>query len=275
MFRGLQTSVVWVPFLSASLVAHSAASAPPLARDDHRSVLVGDTDSTKPLSTGKTPSNFTPAHPQATPPPANLPAAVGWLEGAKCTVFHVGNGLAVTAGHCFLPGGGEHSSPFACSDSVRWGVEQLRGSNVLVDTGSSQCRRGVVARYKDEEDYAVVRVDPAPSVFLTWSDAVPPRGTPLQLLGYPSGPPLQYPAGGCSAHPGSDTPWDALKQSWIVAYKCDTALGNSGSPVFRADNWSVVAIHSGGKQSDALTNDGWNWATTISQVSKVLAASSM
>jgi V8-like Glu-specific endopeptidase len=191
------------------------------------------------------------------------------MESVGCTVFHIGGGKAVTAGHCFLPSGGEKTR-IECVGEIQWGVHQAdttRPANIE----TSACTMVERVRDSNDVDFAVIRVDPPPSFSLHLTSKAALRGLPIQILGYPDGPPISYPANGCALHPGGDTSLDELRNKpWIIAYKCDTNLGSSGSPVFRTDDWTVLAVHHGGALTNPTNNDGWNWATAADQVEAAL-----
>lgn len=188
------------------------------------------------------------------------------MGGHLCTVFYIGDNLALTAGHCF--GVTSRQTAITCSDTIRWGVVRLFPSSTLnVDSGTSSCTLVVTAQNTANIDYALLRLDrPAPSKLKISADPLP-AGTPLQVLGYPDGPPMRYNDGGCLSFRADDTTLPYLRGATsVVAYKCDTLGGNSGSPVLRTDTWQVIGIHVAGDVVNTVTNDGWNWATTIGSV---------
>jgi V8-like Glu-specific endopeptidase len=248
--------------VATTLIVVDALAAPPR--------VIGDSDQTTPLHVGPIPPDFTSPSPRSIPAPEDIAHAIGWMQGAQCTAFHIGQRRAVTAGHCVLPQGGDRSN-FACGQRIAWAYQ---GDSAATATSpeSSWCLTVERARNVDEDDYAVLLVDVAPSASIRLSTRPTTTDTPLQIAGYPSGPPLSYPSQGCSAHTGDETKVPALKgRDWIVAYKCDTDRGSSGSPVLRTDDWSVVGVHDAGIQTNAFNNDGWNWATAAAHVTAALA----
>jgi hypothetical protein len=254
-------ALIALPFLAiGGELAYAAAA--------HTSRMIGETNETTPLPANETPPDIVPPDGRSRPPPDDISEAVGWWRPPGCTVFHIGNGRGITAGHCVLPAG--RGSNLPCRGTIEWGVRQ-EGLVTTPDPNTSTCLKVVTATNQDEVDFAVVRFDVAPSAVVHLSTRNPARNASIQILGYPAGPPLAYLANGCNLHFGNETQIAALENKpWIVAYKCDTDRGSSGSPIFRTDDWTVIGVHNAGEQTDAGTNDGWNWGTPASLVLEAL-----
>ena len=159
------------------------------------------------------------------------------LGEGVCSGTHIGNGYVITAGHCILPEGQEGIlTDKDCSKiKIYWGY---RGSP---DTGSpkptvslvSQCTKVVYAERSKDRDFAIFKVDQAPTVALpiSKSGSRAAGGTKLTIFGYPQGRPLEW-SQYCKLLALPSTPTE-------FAHQCDTEPGNSGS--------SVLAINSSGK----------------------------
>lgn len=196
-------------------------------------------------------------------PPSHA-EAIGWIETRNCTAFHVGKGVVVTAGHCF-PGVQQLSINTPCNYEVRWGVQQTKtGGGNWAQSGTSRCTHIRAAVADQFEDWAVFTVAPIPRSKLAVAPNSTATGAPLQIIGHAKGPPLYYSEGGCTGRSAADTRLDYLRdRDWIVAYKCSTEKGSSGSPVFRTDSWEVVGVHNYGVTTNESTGDGINWATAV------------
>lgn len=204
-----------------------------------------------------------------------LVRAIGWMPVSEdtpeigCTVFRVAREIAITAGHCF--GAPPASAELRCEGTIHWG-RQTDDRGDETEAGRSTCRR--VRAYRNDRsqqvDYAVLEIEvgDAPADILDLETKTPPVDTPLQVLGYAKGRPVQYSLGGCKARAGNLVPWPAVAAPAIVRYQCDTDGGSSGSPVFRTDKqpWRVVAIHLDGEYTDAAKKVGWNWGLSLEHV---------
>lgn len=168
---------------------------------------------------------------------AHLFPATGLMTG-KCTAFHLGDGLAVSAGHCFPAAHPDSDLIQECANrSIRWGF--LDGTEAVA---ASRCI-AVLDRVWDEDqadapDYALFRVDPPPPARIPVAP-VPKEADPgrLFVLGYPDGHPLAA-SGPCAG---------SAEGGMHFRHGCDTRPGNSGSPVIDADSGAVVGIHNGGE----------------------------
>ena len=182
------------------------------------------------------------------------------LGQGVCSGTHIGNGYVLTAGHCIIPEGqtGTVTNKDCNNIKVYWGY---RGSP---DTGSpkpvvsliSQCTGVVYAELDKDRDFAIFKVDRAPSVALpiSKSGASAAGGTKLTIFGYPQGRPLE---------------WSQYCQlvtiptpSTRFAHQCDTEPGNSGSSVLAINSSGVpfvVGIHDAG-----MGSENYNLATYFS-----------
>jgi hypothetical protein len=157
---------------------------------------------------------------------------------ANCTAFMVGPDLVATAGHCL------NESSMASWRFV-FGFAMLDENTIVSQVPADHVYTPVemVAYALDSgtrEDFAIVRVDRA----ITAPGAVPleirrqgviPNGTPIGVIGHPSGLPIKI-AFGENTAVRDNTP-----ANYFVA-NLDTYGGNSGSPVFNADTGLVEGI---------------------------------
>ena len=158
---------------------------------------------------------------------------------AFCTGFLVGDDLIVTAGHCF-------SGSRLASARFVFGFTMIDPNTPVTTFSEDQVYQGVeiVARKLESargEDYAVVRLDrpvTAPGV-----DPLEIRrtgavgvGTPVGVIGHPSGLPLKV-AFGSATLVRENSASDAFFEANL-----DTYGGNSGSPIFNAATGVVEGI---------------------------------
>lgn len=181
------------------------------------------------------------------PEGANIPAryrplldAFGLLTD-RCSVTHIGEGLAITAGHCFFKDRREATRDLPCpaSDTVAWGYRSAKAPYLR-----STCTAIVAAEYTANRDYAIFRVDPAPPAKIAVDVATrPPPGTRLTLFGHPSGRPLEW----------SKTCALIEQVGSSLLHGCDTEGVSSGSAVLQDSALAIVGIHDG---SDTTSNRG-------------------
>jgi hypothetical protein len=150
---------------------------------------------------------------------------------ALCTATHIGNGLVVTAGHCFGAPANRVDNVACSGVKVQWGYRV--GKNATL---TSSCTTILAMETNNTRDYAIFKVDTAPSVTLAIDTSLPAKGTGLTIFSHPGGRPLEW-SKTCSLIPqGGDH----------FGYQCDTQGGSSGASVLRDDTLAVVGIHWGG-----------------------------
>ncbi len=169
--------------------------------------------------------------------------AVG-LMSSGCTATHIGNGLVLSAGHCYTP------SPRASRDScsgvvVWWGHRDGKG-----DSWASKCKRIIKREYNGTQDFILFKVDrgPAASVSVSRASRVL-LGAKVTIFSHPRGRPLEW-SGFCKVDDWADSS-KGLNQ---FNHQCDTEAGSSGAAIIDTDTLQLVGIHNGG-------GDGWNYAT--------------
>ena len=153
--------------------------------------------------------------------------AVGILD-SECTVFHVGDGLVLTAGHCFAEG--VKSGDPCITNRIQW-----------QDGLKSQCVQVLEHAYTENKDYAVIEVDPVPeSVFQV---AVERSYGDFAVIGYPKDQGLTV-----SLDCGENQIRDSIGDPNKIFHDCDSLPGNSGSPIFSTTDWKVIGVHNGHDQ---------------------------
>lgn len=154
--------------------------------------------------------------------------------GAGCSGVLVGPDLVATAGHCV-----DSQADLAGTRFV-FGFRKTDASTTRTTFPASDVYRGtqLVARQLNDAtgaDYAVVRLDRRVTGRTPQKIArgnPPAVGTPIYVIGHPSGLPAKIAAG---ARVASTTPF-------YFDANLDTFGGNSGSPVFDANTNTVVGI---------------------------------
>jgi hypothetical protein len=184
---------------------------------------------------------------------ANIPSKYSTLIDAfglismGCTATHIGNGLVLTAGHCFN-GPAKRGSQADCSKWViQWGLRK-DATPYLV----SRCKEILAYELNDDRDYAIFTVDNAPSAYVEVDlTEKPANGAVITIFGHPQARPLEW-SKTCVVEPGSKGKWGADEFS----HQCDTEPGNSGSTIIDDTTLKVVGIHDGGRAP-------WNYGTYL------------
>lgn len=159
--------------------------------------------------------------------------AIGTMT--NCTVSHLGNGYALTAGHCFgqvaFSGIQRTGSCRSSRYSVRWGRTYTNPHGYLI----SRCESIVMREYNADRDYAVFKMSPPyPTHELRPKlDLRGISGSQITVYSYPAGRPLEM-SGYCRVLDYRD--------EGPFFYFCDTDSGSSGGPVFNFSG-EIVGIH--------------------------------
>ncbi|NUP13899.1 MAG: trypsin-like peptidase domain-containing protein [Polyangiaceae bacterium] len=196
----------------------------------------------------------------------NYGSAFGLLS-IGCTATHIGNGLVLSAGHCFMEFGGDPLDNATCGDdvTVRFGylyrkyVRTARTPAAVSDPRESSCTKIVRAEFSDGVDYAIFEVDNPPTVAVPVDATARPKiGTQVTVVGHPSGRPLEW-SMYCATASTSVLPWDPRDVPSRFAHQCDTQPVSSGSPVIQMSPLAVIGIHNGGKITDKQGAQDWGW----------------
>ncbi len=156
------------------------------------------------------------------------------LSSGFCSGFLIGGDLAVTAGHCI--------SENTCNFVNLVFDYQLSAEGNLPSVFSQDkiysCKEVLFSEKTELQDYTIFRLDRNTNrAGLTLSQNHSGPSDLVSLLGYPSGLPAKYSAGGIVRHSGQAT----FKAS------LDSYGGSSGSPVFDTITNEVVGILTGGE----------------------------
>jgi hypothetical protein len=184
---------------------------------------------------------------------ANIPAKYGPLINAfglismGCTATHIGNGLAITAGHCF-DARSKRGKLADCSKwEIKWGLRKDAEPYLV-----TKCKSVLAYELNKDRDYAIFTVDQIPSAFVEVSLSAPAKiGSTVTIFGHPQGRPLEW-SQTCTLEDASKGDWGKNQFS----HQCDTEPGNSGSTVLDDTSLKVVGIHDGGRAP-------WNYATFL------------
>jgi len=184
---------------------------------------------------------------------ANIPAKYGPLIDAfgkismGCTATHIGNSLVLTAGHCFeAPEKRINNKPCA-GVTVDWGYRKDKAAYL-----KSKCLMVLAAELNDNRDYAIFRVDQAPTAKVEIDlSAKAKTGSTLTIFGHPQLRPLEW-SQTCTLEDASRGGWGTDEFS----HQCDTEPGNSGSTIIDDNSLKVVGIHDGGRIP-------WNYGTFL------------
>jgi V8-like Glu-specific endopeptidase len=186
-----------------------------------------------------------------------LPNAFGIIS-MGCTATHIGNGVVLTAGHCFSAGPTRKNN-FACTGTtVRWGVRTDSPAYL-----TSKCTTVYAAQQSHDIDYSIFQVDVAPPVSVDVDlSARPAYDSNITIFSHPHLRPLEW-SQVCQVKPSTNGGWGANQFS----HQCDTDPGSSGATVLDDDTLKVVGIHDGGIAP-------WNYGTFLydTPLAEVLAS---
>ena len=170
-----------------------------------------------------------------------------------CTATHIGNGLVLTAGHCFWAGEVvEKDMP--CEDTtVAWGVREGKET-----TSTSKCESILFAqRDSIGNDFAIMKVSPAPAASVGVElERQAEVGDKLTIFSHPEELPLRW-----SQNCVVETPTDSELPPQAMQHQCDTNPGSSGATILDENTLKVVAIHDGGRLTDIGV--GMNYGTYL------------
>ncbi len=152
------------------------------------------------------------------------------LNGGLCTATHVGNGIALTAGHCFDATGTTQTNTNCTGNFVEWGY--IAGATA----SRSNCVK-VLSKQAGDLEYSIFQVSPVPPVALPVNlKTKPGAGTSLTVFSHPEGRPLEWSQLCTLTDPGQTG----------FSHGCDTQGGSSGAVVIDDSTLEVIGIHWGG-----------------------------
>lgn len=170
-----------------------------------------------------------------------------------CTATHIGNGIVLTAGHCFWADELLQKDQPCADTTIAWGVREGKEA-----TSTSTCESVLFAqRDSIGNDFAIMKVSPAPEasvgVELERQAAV---GDQLTIFSHPEELPLRW-SQNCVVETNTDS--ELPPQS--MQHKCDTNPGSSGATILDENTLKVVAIHDGGRLTGP--GEGMNYGTFL------------
>ncbi len=176
--------------------------------------------------------------------------AVGMMS-MGCTGTHIGNGLVISAGHCF-DAAKVAKYRTSCPDiQVYWGDRQGRQPSLV-----STCRQVLVLEDSNQKDYALFRVDVAPRAAVkVLIQGRPSLGARVTIFSHPFKGPLLW-SGVCEI---SRALTYGINNS-MLQHNCDTNPGSSGAAIVDVNSLQVVGIHDGGVSRGLM---GSNYGTYI------------
>ena len=150
-----------------------------------------------------------------------------------CTATHIGNGVVLTAGHCFNAPSVRKNN-FACSSTtVKWGFRTDAAPYL-----TSKCTNVYAAQQNRDIDYAIFQVDVAPSASVEVDlSARPAYETSITIFSHPNSRPLEW-SQTCTLAASTTAPSEFF-------HGCDTEPASSGATVIDDAALAVVGIHDG------------------------------
>ncbi|MBX3234314.1 MAG: trypsin-like peptidase domain-containing protein [Labilithrix sp.] len=195
---------------------------------------------------------------------ANIPAKYRPLIDAfgrismGCTATHIGNGVVLSAGHCFNAPSTRKNNFSCAGKTVAWGYR--------VDSPAyltTNCTIVYAAQQSRDIDYAIFQVDVAPPVQVEVDYAARPAlDSAITIFSHPRSRPLEW-SQTCVVKTGATGGWG----SNMLSHQCDTDPGSSGATVIDDVTLKVVGIHDGGLVP-------WNYASYVSDtpLAEILAS---
>ncbi len=155
-----------------------------------------------------------------------------------CTVTHIGNGYALSAGHCFDATEAIETNQSCSFVSVDWGYRY--GKETILNT---KCEIIVAMQNTKDSDFALLKMKNYPDISIKPDlDNEVYSGSLMTIFSHPDGQPLnwsQYCLIESQVHP--PIPAEFLQ------YACDTSGGSSGAVLLNPDTLKVMGIHKGGE----------------------------
>jgi hypothetical protein len=162
-----------------------------------------------------------------------LASAVGQLN-VGCTATHIGNGLALTAGHCVSVS--PRSSSSSCrSLGIVWGN---RGTQPTLSV--SKCLQIVERKYTGGLDFALLKIENPPSTFIPVETENPQSSRFVTMLSFPRMRPLEW-SKNCEIREYNNPSLATLK----FFHDCDSESGSSGAAIIDQQTLKIVGIHGG------------------------------
>lgn len=190
----------------------------------------------------------------------------------RCTATHVGNGLMVTAGHCFL-------GSWDCNDArVSWEHENFtsRCQYIVYSNASESYSNGL----EISNDLTVFKIDRWPEAAMALSTRVNPGDNPLATgttaiaiskntisgaIATKASAPCNIVFGPVVNIFSQPKPFDTAKHG------CELSDISSGSPLINSSNNQLIAIHQGTSLLPELENSSSEAGTQLVHYAKIIA----
>ncbi len=194
-------------------------------------------------------------------------AAIGKLSSG-CTVTYIGQGYAITAGHCFWQTFFDENLKLneKCSDeTITWAWTEGSTHNKV-----SRCLE-IVAMQKSETnnfDFSIMKVSDAPTsqIDIDWNKK-PRPGSLVTIFSYPEEAPLSW-SKYCKIK--KVTVKDLLPG--LMHHFCDTLAGSSGAAILDITTGKIVGLH---KSGDSETQDDGTTSVAVENYGMYIAKSPM
>lgn len=166
----------------------------------------------------------------------NHPEAIGWTNYG-CTVTHIGNGIALTAGHCFEAKTQVEYNKKCPYAEVEWGYREGKKPTL-----TSECEIILAMQNSPTSDFAILKMSTYPKEFVEIDlETELQINDQLTLFSHPDRQPLQWSQYCLLEFPrGGQIPVEKMN------YTCDTSGGSSGAAVLSAFTGKIVGLHNGG-----------------------------
>lgn len=171
-----------------------------------------------------------------------------------CTATHIGNGIVLTAGHCFWAPR-ELTTEITCDEvTIDWGVREGKEAYL-----QSKCEMVLFAQTNKliGSDFAILKVSPAPTVSVPIElDRKAAVGDVITIFSHPEELPLQW-----SKNCAVEESIDVIFAKEALQHICDTNPGSSGATILDATTGKVVGVHGGGRLTAIA--EGMNYGTFL------------
>ena len=162
--------------------------------------------------------------------------AIGWTNYG-CTVSHIGNGIALSAGHCFEAQEKIEFNQGCRFVKVNWGFRKGKSPTL-----TSTCEKILAMQKSRTSDFAILQFSRYPDAAIPLDLERPARiGDLLTFFSHPQGRPLEW-----SQNCPLEAPQGGLIPIEKMSYTCDSEGGSSGAVVLSVSTGHIVGIHNGG-----------------------------
>lgn len=197
-------------------------------------------------------NDLTPANPDAPNIPEKykkLIYAVGFIDSG-CTVTHIGNGYALSAGHCFWSPP-KLTENVNCDDiKIQWGFFENAPAYMV-----SRCEMILFEQRNSVNDFAIIKVSPIPKTYVEIElNRKAQQGDDITIFSHPNQKPLHW-----SKNCIVEKVLSNLFSPETLQHKCDTEPGSSGAAILDVNTLKIVGIHNGGRTEGQV--DGMNYGT--------------